>query len=503
MPPLSQQEREKNLAEMQQQEALDVNLPAESDSDTGDDGQTEESENSGSRISLEAQKAQELELLALRENLKARNEQAAEMLAAQKKAKEAFDRIQKLKEEVLSLDKDFKGYQQQTQGIQREMEQQQPLDLSGIHQQISGQPGIFPGVTNQQQLGVPGVFLGAIISPGHLQQQNPGNPVSVSGPTVQAQYGTPAGLPVTTMQQQPTSTVPGVPAGTPVMTAQQQQQLGNMNLAPSLIPGGTGARQKQTPQVAAAPAPVIGQFPGSISSATHPYQAAVDPTLTAYGQAYANLARAPGTQAAQAFATPPAQQVPCAAAFGTPPTQPVPGVSPQVWMQQNPLLGAAAGLGSTTANRSASEKDKKEGKCLPEQYIEKSAINDPDVKAPSYYDFVHGIFRMLNEKVNEKNEPINDLLVYYEQITNYATQHRWSAVFSLHRSMCNEVELGMRNWASEIKYRNASKHLNVASDLSELKRNQSAGAGGGAPPRKKSSAKKRIAPEQRLKDLEM
>ena len=265
-----------------------------------------------------------------------------------------------------------------------------------------------------------------------------------------------------------------------------QQQLGStapglLAQPPPLFPGGIGARPKQSPQVAAAPAPAPA--PVNIPSATHLYQAAVDPALMAYGQAYANPARGTATQASQAFATPPAQQVPCATAFSTPPTQPVPGVNPHVWMQQQQLLGAAAGLGTAATSRSASKE--KEGKCLPEQYIEKSAINDPDVKAPSYYDFVHGIFRMLNEKVNEKNEPINDLLVYYEQITNYATQHRWSAVFSLHRSMCNEVELGMRNWSSEIKYRNASKHLNVASDLSELKRSHSVSSGGGAPPEKK------------------
>ena len=192
MPPLPPEEREKNLAEQRQQEAVETELPAGSDSDgEHDDGalsQQAERERIQQETSLEAQQAQELELLALKENLKQRNEQAVEMLAAQKKAKEAFDRIQKLKAEVLSLDKEFQGFQQQTEGIQKEMEQQQPLDLSGMrtHQQMSLHPGNFPGAVNQQQPGAPGGLPGVVMPSGTAQQQL-GNAAPVPPPSTRTE----------------------------------------------------------------------------------------------------------------------------------------------------------------------------------------------------------------------------------------------------------------------------------------------------------------------------
>ena len=416
MPPLPDAEKQKYLAE-QQKQALEDSLPTdeEDDLDSGDEG-----------VTVEDLEKQEQALLAMKQKMLESKEKAKQRLEATKKAKTIYDRIQKLKEEMLTLNGDLQTEWQNIDGMQKEMAGPSPLDLPPIGRQEQG---------TSRQTDAPG------------QQQQPA-PTAV-GPNQQVP-GQQAPCQGNIVVHQPTGTVHLAPV-------QQQPEVHNFN----------GARPKQTVQA----------VPPPVAAANQVYQAALDPALAAYAQAYSAPPRVqPGVHAATraAAAAPvvaPVAQQPTVPGQMYPPQAPQPGVPPQVWMQQQPLIGAAAGLAGVAA-AAPPPGDRREGKCLPENFIEKSALNDTEVKAPSYYDFVHGIFRMLKDMHNDRNESISDLLVYYEQLSSYATHHRWSAVFSLHRSMCNEVSIGMRSWDSEIKHRDVSKHLNTASDLSELKQKQ-------------------------------
>ena len=239
--------------------------------------------------------------------------------------------------------------------------------------------------------------------------------------------------------QSPASGLPGQPAPDQVTTAAPGVAPGQQFVHPaSIVPGVhnfAGARPKVPSQ----------PFPGAPAAAA----AALDPALQAYGQAYA--AYTPGHPAV------PSQQVNVAPGSG-------PGIGPQAWLQQQPLLGAAAGVAAAPSLKSTA----KFGKCLPEYYIEQNASidEDADKSRPSYYEFVHGVLTLLIEKHVKNHEPIDELLLYYEQIANFATSHRWSAVYKLHTKMCNEVKIGLRSWSQEIRYNSTFKCFNAESDLS-------------------------------------
>ena len=460
MPPLPPEEIQKNLAE-QQKEALEVALSDEEEGSVAGDSEFVDT--------VDSLEEQERELIAMKEKMIAEKDKMQQRLESTKKAKVIHDRIQALREEMNALNGDMQNMLKQDDGMRKEMAgPPPPLPEMPVLSQVQQQQhqSVIPGIGTQQpsqQQGVPGqqpphpqqqqrVETNQQVLNRHLGQQQ--QPVPTSGPSVETMY------PVV---QQPGPTVHTYP----------------------------GARPKQQP-IQPAPPPVA---PGPVTAqptaqASQMYHAALDPSLGAYANAYTAQPRTayqqPGVhaplQAAAPVYTAPGTALPGMLPPGPVPAAPgvappgqalaAPGVNSQSWMQQQPLVAAAAGLG-VQADKQQKEK---EGKCLPETFIEKSAINDANIVIPSYYDFVHGIFRMLNEKLNEKHEPISDLIVYYEQITSYATHHRWPAVFSLHRSMANEVALGMRTWDAEIKHRNTAKHLNVASDLSEFKNKQAQNA---------------------------
>ena len=511
MPPLSEELRQKYLAE-QQQLAKDLHQVDTEDelTEEEDDGEIVENQY---QESLEAQEEEEKRLQAMKLEMLAQREKVKEQLGKMQKAKEVKDRMQKLREEMQELDGFMQKEIAETKGIYDEISKPfQPLTLPGLNMStLSQQTGENTTAQQQQQ---PQRGTSAI-------ERGPVGPTEVTG-------------------QQPPGAIfqgpvgPGAISRGSVSLAEQQQQPGVQQQRPGAQPLLETAQQPSlvcnVPGVAAAPGMTLptvhgGARPKTAVAAAPPpgqlYQA-LDPGLTAYGQACASdrpttAATAPGVPGVHqapvvrqpgptlpgyqpAYPYNPAQFPVSAPQLGAPALQP--GTAAQAWIQSQPLLAAAAGLGAAASPAAVpaaaprpAKKDRKEsaadeGKCLPELFIEKSAINDCDVKVPSYYDFMHGVFRMLDEKLNENGENINEYIVYYEQITSFATQHRWPAVFSLHRSMCSEVERGMRSWSSEIKYRQTSKHLNTASDLSEVKQKKQAneksayGGGNGAGDRK-------------------
>ena len=216
--------------------------------------------------------------------------------------------------------------------------------------------------------------------------------------------------------------------------------------------------------------PAVHNYPGARPKIPGPLvppaaaAAALDPVHQAYGQAYA--AYAPGQQA-----VPP--QVAAAPVPG-------PGAGHQAFLQQNPLLGAAAGIAAAPSTKSS-----KLGKCLPEYYIEQSAslIDEAEKSRPSFYEFMHGVMTLLVEKHVKNGEPIDDLLLYYQQITNFTTSQKWYAVYNLHVRMSKEVAIGMRGWADEITYNKTFKHFNVESDLSYKKSGSHGNPSNNAKPR--------------------
>ena len=267
-----------------------------------------------------------------------------------------------------------------------------------------------------------------------VQKELPGRPTV---PTSQ-----PAGETVPVEPQpQPTGPPPGQPA-----PENQQVVPGVHNFAGARPKVPTQQQHSHVPRVAPAAA-----------------AAALDPGLQVYGQAYA--AYAPVHAAPQHVNAAPG-----------PGAAPVPGIGPQAWLQQQPLLGAAAGIAAAPSGTRSSAKF---GKCLPEYYIEQSASIDEEAEKarPSYYEFMHAVFTLLVEKHVKDHQSVDDLLLYYEQITNFATSHKWNAVYRLHTRMCKEVSIGLRNWSQEIRFNKTFKVFNAESDLS-LKKATSHGAGG-------------------------
>ena len=460
MPPLPEDIRNKYLEE-QRQLALQNRITEEDDGDV----ELTEDEEELEHDDLVAQEAEEKRLEALKLEILAKREMVKEQLARQKKAKEVNERIKKLKEEMVGLD----------QFLQDEI-----AEMKGIHDEIT-KPDL--------PLNLPGLSIQV------LPQQTP----VVKQPTPAASAVNLERQPSLDLQQQVSGQQPSAiergpvgPTGIQPPPVEVRPNQETMSVHPPVQQYHGGARPKTA--VIAAPPPGQPQ--------QQQIQAALDPGLAAYSQAY-NQARppvpVPGVHQAPVVQQPtPAYLAQPGYPYGQQAVQQ--GMPAQDWLRSQPLLAAAAGLGSTAppqaaaaataaAPRPTDRRARKEnrdldneGKCLPEQYIEKSALNDTDVKIPSYYDFMHGVFRMLDEKLNENGENINEYIIYYEQLSSYATHHKWSAVFSLHRSMCNEVERGMRSWSDEIKHRQTSKHLNSASDLSEMKQRKhekESGAHGG------------------------
>ena len=198
------------------------------------------------------------------------------------------------------------------------------------------------------------------------------------------------------------------------------------------------------------------------SSFTEPYrepeeardvnQPGIDPSLAAYAQACA--AAATGNVGANQRAAPGAQATPT-----------VPAASDaRSLLENNPLLAAACGLSRNAARAPATS-----GKSVPENFIikvSKDKDKDKDRERVSYYDFIHGCFRLLLLRLTEDNKPVDDLIHYYEALTGFTTQYRWYAVYDLHQAITSEVEAGRREWADPIKFTLSYKFLTADTVLS-------------------------------------
>ena len=130
MPPLSEEEREKNLAEMQE-EALNTSLPL---SDAGDSEEEQDA--------IEDLEDREKHLLALKEKLLADKQKSKKRLEATKKAKQTFDRIAKLQEEVQSLTGDLQAEIKVIDDMKQDMAPKKKTEqlVPGLSTQPSQQP---------------------------------------------------------------------------------------------------------------------------------------------------------------------------------------------------------------------------------------------------------------------------------------------------------------------------------------------------------------------------
>ena len=193
----------------------------------------------------------------------------------------------------------------------------------------------------------------------------------------------------------------------------------------------------------------------------------IDPTWQAYNRAVAGAN----------------QQLPCGLAANVganhrccgqaAPPPVVPGNAANI-IAGNPLLAAACGTGNPGGAQHGST-----GKSTPEQFIIKIKVKDRDVDTVSYYDFIHGAFRMLMLRLNEEQRAVDDMVTYFEALSGFATQYRWTAVLDLHRAITSEVEAGRRAWSDPIDYNFSYRFLNADTLLPSR-----AGEGGRGHPRR-------------------
>ena len=169
----------------------------------------------------------------------------------------------------------------------------------------------------------------------------------------------------------------------------------------------------------------------------------LDPSLTLYAQAVAQ---------AQAAAT--------ATSPGAIGPAPPPG------LQAQQLLAAACGINS--ASRSTANAG---GKLNPEKYIFKNKIvTDRDRERVTYYDFVYGVFRLLKHRLLDEHKPVDDLIIYYEQISGFARKYKWHAVHALHLEMMDEIEDDRRQWSDKIEFSTCFNHLNADNIVTQNER---------------------------------
>ena len=182
------------------------------------------------------------------------------------------------------------------------------------------------------------------------------------------------------------------------------------------------------PAPARAPAPVVD----------------LDPALAAYAHAYAAAAKATNQSAANADVT-------------------APTLDAQSLLESNPLLAAACGI-----SRASQRSQTSASKCIPENFIIKSSSKDRDREKDrvSYYEFIHGCFRLLLLKLTEEHVPVDDLVKYFEALSGFATQYPWFAVYDLHQAITAEVEAGRRQWSDPIQFTFSYKFLSADTVLS-------------------------------------
>lgn len=136
------------------------------------------------------------------------------------------------------------------------------------------------------------------------------------------------------------------------------------------------------------------------------------------------------------------------------------GVRAKQFLEDNPILAAACGLGSV-----AKKKPMTDGKSLPEQFMWQrlNAEKERDIEKVSYYQFIHGLFRMLHLRLSEDHKPVDDMIKYYEAITGFACNYKWQSVYRLHNYLVSEIEDGRRQWQDPIHFTHAYFWLNSES----------------------------------------
>ena len=121
-------------------------------------------------------------------------------------------------------------------------------------------------------------------------------------------------------------------------------------------------------------------------------------------------------------------------------------------INRNPLLAAACG--DTT------RKEQTDGKSMPEQFAYKDGVTSTAERI-SFYDFMHGAFRLLNLRLNYDHKPIDDRIVYFENLALCATTYKWSACYKLHCALMEQIQGGTRKWDDSIPSLLSHKYLNA------------------------------------------
>ena len=121
-----------------------------------------------------------------------------------------------------------------------------------------------------------------------------------------------------------------------------------------------------------------------------------------------------------------------------------PGVTAAQLFADNPYLAAACGFGQAAGG--TTPKQHTDGKSSAENFMYKTKAVDLEENAPTYYEFIHGAFRLLLLRLTEDNKPIADRLKYYEQLSSYATKYKWSAVYKLHKLTLEDIKNDLTDW---------------------------------------------------------